>query len=169
MSTGFRFVLHVSQIPWCVVCTGLPCDESAYFIAIVDNEKIDTSCLLVVGSQAPLYVGITGIYWVLGMCDLYIFTKIQNGIGSLVKPQLLEEVARWIRTFIGKMVVTLGWRAPSCLTPARSLLKGDILIYPTNTHYRVYMGLFIQGTIPRVPPFSLWDMGYGYGFKKCPA
>ena len=45
-----------------------------------------------------------------------------------------------------------GWY-PSCLTPARSPLKGDIPSkYPL---YKVYTGLIIKGTIPRVPPFSL--------------
>ncbi len=58
------------------------------------------------------------------------------------------------RILIGKMVVPLGWYG-SCLTPPRSPLKGDIRNkYPL---YKVYMGLIIKGTIPRVPPFSLWD------------
>ena len=48
---------------------------------------------------------------------------------------------------------TLGWY-PSCLSSPRSPLKGDISNkYPL---YLVYMGLIIKGTIPRVPPFSLW-------------
>ena len=56
---------------------------------------------------------------------------------------------------IGKMLVplpgTLAWY-PSCLKPARSPLEGDIPNrYPLN---KVYMGLIIKGTIPRVPPFS---------------
>ena len=46
---------------------------------------------------------------------------------------------------------------PSCLTLQGALQKG---IYPINTiEYplcKVYMGLIIKGTIPRVPPFSLW-------------
>ena len=47
---------------------------------------------------------------------------------------------------------TLGWY-PSCLSPPRSPLKGDIPNkYPL---YKVYMGLIIKGTIPRVPAFSL--------------
>ena len=164
---GSGLFLYVSQISWCVVCTGLPCDESAYFIAIVDHQ-IDTSCIRLLFHK-HLYTLYTWEllafteYWGCAIC--ISSRKIRMALDHLWgKPQLLAEVARWIRTFIGKMVVPLGWRAPSCLTPARSLLKGDILIYPTNTHYRVYMGLFIQGTIPRVPPFSLWDMGYGYGF-----
>ena len=50
---------------------------------------------------------------------------------------------------------TLGWY-PSYLSPPRSPLKGDIPSkYPL---YKVYMGLIIKGTIPRVPPFSLWIM-----------
>ena len=28
-------------------------------------------------------------------------------------------------------------------------------IYPTNSHEKVYMGLIIKGTIPKVPPFPL--------------
>ena len=48
---------------------------------------------------------------------------------------------------------TLGWY-PGCLSPPRSPLKGDIPNkYPL---YKVYMGLIIKGTIPRVPQFSLW-------------
>ena len=48
---------------------------------------------------------------------------------------------------------TLGWY-PSCLSPPRSPLKGDIPNkYPL---YKVYMRLITKGTIPRVPPFSLW-------------
>ena len=42
----------------------------------------------------------------------------------------------------------LGWRAPSCLTPP---LRG-----PKFPLYKVYMELIIKGTIPRVPPISLW-------------
>ena len=53
---------------------------------------------------------------------------------------------------IGKMLVPLGWY-PSCLSPPRSPLKGDIPNkYPL---FKVYMGLIIKGTIPRVPPFSM--------------
>ena len=29
---------------------------------------------------------------------------------------------------------------------------------PTGPLYKVYMGLIIKGTIPRVPPFSLWGI-----------
>ena len=50
---------------------------------------------------------------------------------------------------------TLGWY-PSCVSPPRSPLEGDIPNrYPL---YKVYMGLIIRGTIPRVPPFSSWSM-----------
>ena len=64
-------------------------------------------------------------------------------LGSIQKPCL-----------IGKMVVPFRWRAPSCLTPPRSPLKG---IYPINSNYiRCKLGLIIKGTIPRVPPFSQW-------------
>ena len=52
---------------------------------------------------------------------------------------------------IGKMLVPLGWY-PSYLTPPRSPLKGDLPNkYPL---YKVYTGLIIKGTIPRVPAFS---------------
>ena len=57
--------------------------------------------------------------------------------------------------FIGKMVgKPLGWRAPSCLTHPRSPLKADM---PNKYQlYKVYMGLIIESTIPRVfPPFFL--------------
>ena len=51
--------------------------------------------------------------------------------------------------------VTLGM-VPKLFNPPRSPLKG---VYPINTYkyplYKVYMGLIIKGTIPRVPPFSL--------------
>ena len=41
---------------------------------------------------------------------------------------------------------------PSCLTPKKSPLKGDIPHkYPLDT---VYMGLIIKDTIPRVPPLN---------------
>ena len=53
--------------------------------------------------------------------------------------------------FIGKMMVPLGWY-PSCLTPKKPLKRGISSKYPL---YKVYMGLTIKGTIPRVPPFSL--------------
>ena len=45
------------------------------------------------------------------------------------------------------------WLYPSCLTPPRSPLKGDIPNkYPL---YKVQMGLILKGSpIPRVPPFS---------------
>ena len=43
---------------------------------------------------------------------------------------------------------TLGWY-PSCLRPPQ---RSPLL-------YKVYMGLIIKGTIPRVPPFSLWIWG----------
>ena len=43
---------------------------------------------------------------------------------------------------------------PQLFNLARSPLKGDI---PNkNPLYKVYMGLIIKGTIPRVPTFSLW-------------
>ena len=48
---------------------------------------------------------------------------------------------------------TLGWY-PSCLSPPKRPLEGGIPNkYPL---YRVYMGLIIKGTVPRVPWFSLW-------------
>ena len=45
---------------------------------------------------------------------------------------------------------------PYLFNPPRSPLKVDIILnkYPL---YKVYMGLIIRGTIPRVPAFSLWD------------
>ena len=62
---------------------------------------------------------------------------------------------------------TLGWY-PSCLSPTRSPLEGDIPNrYPL---YKVYMGLIIKGTIPRVPPFSPWSMRCdSQWFIPCPA
>ena len=46
---------------------------------------------------------------------------------------------------------TLGM-VPSLFNSPRSPLKGDIPNkYPL---YKVYMGLIVKGTIPRVPPFS---------------
>ena len=48
---------------------------------------------------------------------------------------------------------TLGWY-PSCLSPPKRPLEGGIPNkYPL---YKVYMGLITKGTIPQVPPFSLW-------------
>ena len=59
----------------------------------------------------------------------------------------------WKRVAHRENAGTLGWY-PSCLSPPRSPLKGDIPNkYPL---YKVYMGLIIKCTIPRVPPFSLW-------------
>ena len=52
---------------------------------------------------------------------------------------------------------TLGWY-PSCLSPRRSPLRGDIPNkYPL---YKVYMGLIIKGTIPRGPhhfPYEFYN------------
>ena len=48
---------------------------------------------------------------------------------------------------------------PWLFNPPNSSLKGDIPNkYPVYkiTVYKVCMGLIIKGTIPRVPPFSLW-------------
>ena len=60
--------------------------------------------------------------------------------------------------FIGKMVVPLGWY-PSCSTPQGAPLKGDISDIPNRYPlYEVYMGLIMKDTIPRVPPFSLWQL-----------
>ena len=57
----------------------------------------------------------------------------------------------------------LGWRAPSCLIPPPwSLLEVDITLTNKYPLYKVYMGLIIKGTIPRVPPFSLWMMDYEF-------
>ena len=53
--------------------------------------------------------------------------------------------ACWI---MRKLVVPLGWY-PSSLTQQGALYKGKYSLY------KVYMGLIIKGTIPRVPPFSL--------------
>ena len=54
-------------------------------------------------------------------------------------------------TIIGKLLVPLG---PYLFNPPKSPSKGDIPYkYPL---YKVYMGLVIKGTIPRVPPFSQW-------------
>ena len=58
----------------------------------------------------------------------------------------VQQVTTWVPmflTFMGKMLVPLGWWAPSCLTPVRSPLRGDIPNkYPL---YKVYMGLIIKG------------------------
>ena len=54
------------------------------------------------------------------------------------------------RYFIGKMVVPLGWRAPSCLSFSRSPLKGDDI--PNKC--QLYKGciilpeLIINGSVP---------------------
>ena len=71
----------------------------------------------------------------------------------------------WKRTgkCLGKMVVLLGWRAPSCLTPCWSPLEGDIPNkYPLC---KVYMGLILQGIIPRVQPFSLWSCSSDHKYQ----
>ena len=62
---------------------------------------------------------------------------------------------------------TLGWY-PSCLSPTRRPLEGDIPNrYPL---YKVYMGLIIKRSIPRVPPFSPWSMRCdSQWFIACPA
>ena len=46
-------------------------------------------------------------------------------------------------------MVPFGWTAPSCLAPLLEPFKKDI----SNKYllYKVYMGLIIEGTIPRVP------------------
>ena len=61
-------------------------------------------------------------------------------------------------SFIGKMLgKPLAWY-PSCSTPRLEPFKGGIpnKYIKKYSLYRVYMGLIIKGTIPRVPPFSLW-------------
>ena len=68
------------------------------------------------------------------------------------------------------LVVLSGWRAPSCSTPHKNLLKG---IYPINTcirDIRWFCGDNSYGSpIPRVfPPFSPWV--YPLLFSKgCPS
>ena len=47
---------------------------------------------------------------------------------------------------------------PYLFNPPRSPLKGNL--YNKYPLYKVYIGLIIKGTIPRVPPFSLWPQAH---------
>ena len=57
-------------------------------------------------------------------------------LGYFVRNILFFRIFRRRNLLIGKMVVPLGWRAPSCLTARKSSLKGDW--GPINTHYILY-------------------------------
>ena len=65
--------------------------------------------------------------------DLHENHKDQPNVGKYTIHGLYGVV--FCIKFIGKMVVPLGWRAPSCLTPC--------------------VGALSKGTIPKVSPFSL--------------
>ena len=70
---------------------------------------------------------------------------------SAVSCRYLRDESEFHREIAG----TLGM-APYLFNPARSPLKVDIPNkYPL---YKVYMGLTIRGTIPRVRAFSLWEL-----------
>ena len=79
----------------------------------------------------------------------YISSRL---ISSLTVGEINQRFLTIVTIIIGKLLVPLGWY-PSCLTLQGALQKRIRYKYPL---YKVYMGLIIKGTIPRVPPFSLW-------------
>ncbi len=95
--------------------------------------------------------------FILERCHVLLFdSNLWDGLTTLLKRPPDAWCLRVAPYLIGKMVVPLRWY-PSCLTPQGALSKGIYRDIPNKYPlYKVYMGLIIKGTIPRVPPFSLW-------------